>query len=61
MKSSIAKPGSTRLHRRALCLAVSLLLGGASVSVLAQDAAPSTNATINLIRLMVKIWKRMRL
>ena len=54
MKSSIAKPGSTRLHRRALCLAVSLLLGGASVSVLAQDAAPSTNATINLIRLMVK-------
>ena len=54
MKSSIAKPGSTRLHRRALCLAVSLLLGGASVSALAQDAAPSTNATINLIRLMVK-------
>ena len=54
MKSSIAKPGSTRPHRRALCLAVSLLLGSASVHALAQDAAPSTNATINLIRLMVK-------
>ncbi|HEX7816241.1 putative porin, partial [Dyella sp.] len=54
MKSSIVKPGSRRLHRRALCLAVSLLLGGAGAGVQAQDAAPSTNATINLIRLMVK-------
>ncbi len=55
MKSMIAKLGFARLPRRALCLAVGLTLGGACGGVLAQDAAaPSTNATINLIRLMVK-------
>jgi pyridoxal biosynthesis lyase PdxS len=37
-----------------LCLAIGLLLGGQAVTAFAQDAAPSTNATINLIRLMVK-------
>ncbi|WP_266157147.1 putative porin [Dyella silvatica] len=43
------------LRRRALCLAVAVLLGGTSISAAAQDAAaPSPNATINLIRLMVK-------
>lgn len=36
---------------RMLCMAVALLLGG---NAFAQDAAPSPNATINLIRLMVK-------
>lgn len=35
-------------------MAVSLLLGGHTVAAFAQDAAPSTNATINLIHLMVK-------
>jgi hypothetical protein len=40
--------------QRALCLAIGLLLAGAAPSVLAQNAAPSPNATINLIRLMVK-------
>ncbi|MGC1550919.1 MAG: putative porin [Rhodanobacter sp.] len=39
---------------RMLCIAVGLLLGGSAVSVFAQDAAPSPNATVNLIRLMVK-------
>jgi hypothetical protein len=54
MKSMNATPGPMRLHRRTLCLAVGLLLGGASLTAMAQDAAPSPNATINLIRLMVK-------
>jgi hypothetical protein len=54
MKSMTATPGSARMRRRALCLAVSLLLGGTSAVGMAQDAAPSPNATVNLIRLMVK-------
>jgi hypothetical protein len=37
-----------------LCIAVGLLLGGNAISAFAQDAAPSPNATVNLIRLMVK-------
>ena len=41
-------------RRRALCLAIGLLLAGGAPAVLAQNAAPSPNATINLIRLMVK-------
>jgi hypothetical protein len=41
-------------RRRALCLAIGLLLAGAGTAAMAQDAAPSPNATINLIRLMVK-------
>jgi hypothetical protein len=40
--------------QRALCLAIGLLLAGAAPAALAQNAAPSPNATINLIRLMVK-------
>jgi hypothetical protein len=41
-------------RRRALCLAIGLLLAGGVPAVFAQNAAPSSNATINLIRLMVK-------
>ncbi|MFC5741283.1 putative porin [Dyella tabacisoli] len=42
-------------RRRVLCVAVAMLLGGVSLNAVAQDvAAPSSNATINLIRLMVK-------
>ena len=54
MTSRIAPHHARRPRRRMLCLAVGLLLGGQAVAGLAQDAAPSTNATINLIRLMVK-------
>lgn len=43
-----------RLHRRALCTAVAVLLSATGTAALAQDVAPSPNATINLIRLMVK-------
>jgi hypothetical protein len=39
---------------RVLCTLVGLLLCGHAVGAYAQDAAPSPNATINLIRLMVK-------
>ena len=42
------------LHKNALCLVVGLLLAGQALTAFAQDAAPSTNATINLIHLMVK-------
>lgn len=41
-------------RRRALCLAIGLLLAGGAPAALAQNAPPSSNATINLIRLMVK-------
>lgn len=41
-------------RRRALCLAIGLLLAGGAPVAFAQDVAPSSNATINLIRLMVK-------
>ena len=41
-------------HKNALCLVVGLLLAGQALTAFAQDAAPSTNATINLIHLMVK-------
>ncbi len=41
-------------RRRALCLAIGLLLAGGAPAVLAQTAAPPPNAPINLIRLMVK-------
>lgn len=54
MKSQIALPQAPSLRLRMLCIAVGLLLGGNAVSAFAQDAAPSPNATINLIRLMVK-------
>ncbi|MFK2874821.1 putative porin [Dyella lipolytica] len=37
-----------------LCIAVGLLLSGNAASAFGQDAAPSPNATVNLIRLMVK-------
>jgi hypothetical protein len=37
-----------------LCLTIGLLLGASTFTAFAQDAAPSTNATINLIHLMVK-------
>jgi hypothetical protein len=54
MKSTIATPGSARLRRRALCLAVSLMLGGTTTAAMAQEAEPSTNVTLNLIHVMVK-------
>jgi hypothetical protein len=54
MKSTIATPGSARLRRRVLCLAVSLMLSGTGTAAMAQDAAPSTSVTINLIHMMVK-------
>ncbi len=55
MKSQIALHTARRPRVKMLCMAVGLLLGGNTVSALAQDAAaPSPNATINLIRLMVK-------
>ena len=54
MKSQIALPQAPRLRLRMLCIAVGLLLGGNAVSAFAQDVAPSPNATVNLIRLMVK-------
>lgn len=54
MKSQIASPLAQRPRMRMLCIAVGLLLGGNAVSAFAQDAAPSPNATVNLIRLMVK-------
>ena len=44
----------SRSRKKMLCLAVGLLLIGQGITAYAQDAAPSTNATINLIRLMVK-------
>lgn len=55
MKPTSATPGSVRPRRRALCLAVGLMLAAASVGAAAQGtAAPSTDATVNLIRLLVK-------
>lgn len=54
MKSQIAAHRARRPRIKALCIAVGLLLGGHAVSAFAQDAAPSANATVNLIRLMVK-------
>lgn len=54
MKFRIANHHVWRPRRSMLCLAIGLLLGGQAVTAFAQDAAPSTNATINLIRLMVK-------
>jgi hypothetical protein len=55
MKSKIAARDPRRLRRGLLCLSIGLLLSGAALSVFAQDAAaPSPNATVNLIRLMVK-------
>jgi hypothetical protein len=54
MKSQIASPHARRPRLRMLCIAVGLLLGGNAMTAFAQDAAPSPNATINLIRLMVK-------
>lgn len=54
MKSRIASHHVRRPRVRLLCIAVGLLLGGHTVAAFAQDAAPSTNATINLIHLMVK-------
>jgi len=54
MKSQIASRNVQRPRLRMLCIAVGLLLGGSTVTVFAQDAAPSPNATVNLIRLMVK-------
>ncbi|SFS13486.1 Putative porin [Dyella sp. OK004] len=54
MKSTYVIRSHRQPRRRALCLAVSLLLAGAGSVAMAQDAAPSPNATINLIRLMVK-------
>jgi hypothetical protein len=54
MKSQIASPHARHPRLRMLCIAVGLLLGGNAMPAFAQDAAPSPNATINLIRLMVK-------
>jgi len=55
MKSTTIPQNTRRLRRGGLCLAIGLLLGSAGFSAIAQDAAtPSPNATINLIRLMVK-------
>jgi hypothetical protein len=54
MKSQIASPLARRPRLRMLCIAVGLLLGGNAMTAFAQDAAPSPNATVNLIRLMVK-------
>lgn len=54
MKFRTANHHVWRPRRSMLCIAIGLLLGGSAVTAFAQDAAPSTNATINLIRLMVK-------
>jgi hypothetical protein len=54
MKSQNALTHARRPRLRMLCIAVGLLLGGNAMTAFAQDAAPSPNATINLIRLMVK-------
>lgn len=54
MSSRNALRAGARLTRRALCASIAMLLAVTSLSTLAQDAAPSPNATINLIRLMVK-------
>jgi hypothetical protein len=45
---------ASRVRKGALCVAIGLLLCGQAITAYAQDAVPSTNATINLIRLMVK-------
>lgn len=45
--------GST-LRKSGLCFAIGLLLSASTITAYAQDAVPSTNATVNLIRLMVK-------
>ena len=44
----------SRLRKSMLCIAIGLLFGSQTIAAYAQDATPSTNATINLIRLMVK-------
>lgn len=54
MTFRIASGNARRPQKRALCMIVGLLLCGHALSAFAQDAAPSPNATINLIRLMVK-------
>ena len=54
MKSRIAAGNARRPRMRVLCTLVGLLLSGYALGAYAQDAAPSPNATINLIRLMVK-------
>lgn len=55
MKSKSIPHDHRRMRRASLCMAIGLLLGSAGFSAIAQDAAtPSPNATINLIRLMVK-------
>lgn len=54
MSSRNALSAGARLTRRALCASIAVLLAATALPTLAQDAAPSPNATINLIRLMVK-------
>ena len=55
MKLKRIRQNTQRLSRAKRYMAIGLLLSGISLTALAQDAvAPSSNATVNLIRLMVK-------
>jgi hypothetical protein len=54
MTFQIAASNATRPRMRALCMIVGVLLSGHTLFAHAQDTSPSPNATINLIRLMVK-------